>query len=340
MTLMLDANAAPLPLALPRLLGTDAVLHSRLAQRRPQTRGELPGLGPWQLALGGVSQADDSWVSLALSVDGAPCVLRLAPPLLALLVAQLPLTRPWADINGEARSLLLEWAALPCLKALEDLLEAHLRFEAASSDGALAYSLALSLQLNDEPVQGATLQLCAPVARRLVTVLDHHLPALRDSLPELALPVALVAGWQRLSVAECRELQPGDVVLLEEAEVSVCFLQLAGAWRAPAHQRGSGELHLLAGFARHLFDQENCPVSDPKLPSSLDQLPVTLQCRVGSLELTLAELQALGPGSVLSLPRTEETLVELVVNGQVLGRGELVTLGAGVGVRVTHVAHL
>lgn len=340
MSSLLDTKAMSFPLALPRLPGADAGLHSRLAQRRQQIRGELPGLGPWQLALGGLPQADETWSTLALSVDGTPCLLRLAPPLLALLVARLPLTRAWAELSGEARALLLEWAALPCLEALEDLLEARLRCEAASSQAALDYSLTLRLQLGDEPEQGASLQLCAPVAERLVALLDRHLPALRAPLPGLALPVALVAGWQRLSVGECRDLRPGDVVLLEEAEIDACSLQLAGGWRAPAHHRAADELQLLAGFARQPFDQENTPVSDPQSSSSLDQLPVILQCRVGSLELTLAELQALGPGSVLRLPRPDEGLVELVVNGRVLGRGELVTLGDGVGVRVTRVADL
>jgi len=340
MSPLADANVAAHPLALPRLPGANAVLHSRLARYRAPGRGELPGFGSWQLTLGGPLEQDAEWRLLPLTVDGAPCELRLAPALVAQLEARLSLTRPLAQLSGAVRALLLEWAALPCLAALEALLDACIRCEASPSEVPLDYTLALRLQLAERPEQGGSLRLSAPVAERLVALLERQLPAQPATLAGLPLPVVLLAGWQRLSVAECRELQPGDVILLEDAQADACTLQLAGAWQALADYRAPGELCLRAGFTRQPFAQEHTHVSDFQPSSNLDQLPVTLHCRVGSLELTLAELQALGPGSVLRLPRPDEALVELVVNGRLLGRGELVELGDGVGVRVTRVAEL
>ena len=74
--------------------------------------------------------------------------------------------------------------------------------------------------------------------------------------------------------------------------------------------------------------------NDADLDASLDELPLTLICQLGSVELTLAQLREMAPGSVLPFTGQAHDEVDLMVNGRRVGRGELVTIGAGLGVRL------
>lgn len=60
--------------------------------------------------------------------------------------------------------------------------------------------------------------------------------------------------------------------------------------------------------------------------SSLDALELRLAVRVGEAMMSLAELRQAGPGTVVTLDRPDGALVDLVVNGQVIGTGQIITV--------------
>lgn len=64
-------------------------------------------------------------------------------------------------------------------------------------------------------------------------------------------------------------------------------------------------------------------------------LPITV--RFGRAELTVQALTGLGPGSVLELDRSPDDPVEILINGRMIARGEVVVVGGNYGVRVTEV---
>lgn len=66
----------------------------------------------------------------------------------------------------------------------------------------------------------------------------------------------------------------------------------------------------------------------------LREVRVSLQVRLGEVELTLEELSALKPGNVLKLDTALGEPVELRLNGAVIARGEIVTVDDRFGVRV------
>jgi flagellar motor switch protein FliN/FliY len=70
----------------------------------------------------------------------------------------------------------------------------------------------------------------------------------------------------------------------------------------------------------------------------LQGVQVGLSVQVGQAQASLAQLMALQAGVVFSLDRGVDTPLDLVVNGHVVGRGELVVVGDQFGVRVTEVA--
>ncbi len=67
----------------------------------------------------------------------------------------------------------------------------------------------------------------------------------------------------------------------------------------------------------------------------LQDVDVKLTVEIGSTQLTLRELLALGEASVIELDRQSNELLDVLVNGTLIGRGEVVTVGDRFGVRMT-----
>jgi flagellar motor switch protein FliN/FliY len=71
----------------------------------------------------------------------------------------------------------------------------------------------------------------------------------------------------------------------------------------------------------------------------LQDVDVKLTVEIGSTTLSLRELLALGESSVIELDRQADELLDVFVNGTLIGRGEVVTVGDRFGVRMTELAN-
>ena len=69
----------------------------------------------------------------------------------------------------------------------------------------------------------------------------------------------------------------------------------------------------------------------------LADIPVRLSVEVGSTSLKLAELLDLAEGSVVELDRQANELLDILVNGTLVAKGEVVTVNGRFGVRVVEV---
>ena len=67
----------------------------------------------------------------------------------------------------------------------------------------------------------------------------------------------------------------------------------------------------------------------------LQDVDVKLTVEIGSTQLSLRELLALSESSVIELDRQANELLDVLVNGTLIGRGEVVTVGDRSGVRMT-----
>ena len=75
-------------------------------------------------------------------------------------------------------------------------------------------------------------------------------------------------------------------------------------------------------------------------PSNLDvilDIDLPLSVRFGETEMTLQRLTRLAPGSVIDLGRSPDDPVDVLVNGRLIARGEVVVVAGNYGVRVTEV---
>ena len=74
----------------------------------------------------------------------------------------------------------------------------------------------------------------------------------------------------------------------------------------------------------------------PNLDVILD-IDLPLSVRFGETEMTLDALTRIGPGSVIDLGRSPDDPVEILVNGRLVARGEVVVVSGNYGVRVHEV---
>lgn len=82
------------------------------------------------------------------------------------------------------------------------------------------------------------------------------------------------------------------------------------------------------------------PLGDSRQRGSLgllSDIPLRLSVEVGNTSLRLAELLDLAEGSVVELDRQADELLDIMVNGTLVARGEVVTVNGRYGVRVVDV---
>jgi flagellar motor switch protein FliN/FliY len=86
--------------------------------------------------------------------------------------------------------------------------------------------------------------------------------------------------------------------------------------------------------------QPTVPVAtgEPGELERLTDVTVEVSVEIGRTRMTLGEALALGPGSVVGLHRMAGEPVDLLVNGRVIARGEVVVIDEEFGLRVTDVA--
>jgi flagellar motor switch protein FliN/FliY len=76
--------------------------------------------------------------------------------------------------------------------------------------------------------------------------------------------------------------------------------------------------------------------SDVNLDLILDvELPVSV--RFGQKEMILEEVMKLGEGSLIELDRMADDPVEVLINGKLLAKGEVVTVDGHYAIRITEV---
>jgi flagellar motor switch protein FliN len=70
----------------------------------------------------------------------------------------------------------------------------------------------------------------------------------------------------------------------------------------------------------------------------LQNVPVELAVEIGRTRMTIGDALALGLGSVVTVGRLAGDPVDLLVNGRVIARGEVVAIEEELGLRITEIA--
>lgn len=91
----------------------------------------------------------------------------------------------------------------------------------------------------------------------------------------------------------------------------------AAARQASAERPDASEL----GNLRHLLD-----------------VKIPLRIRLGSMRMNLEDMRGISPGAILELDRRVDEPLEVLANGHVIARGEVVVVDEGFGLRITEIA--
>ena len=92
-------------------------------------------------------------------------------------------------------------------------------------------------------------------------------------------------------------------------------------------------------FEEESADSGAAPASSTSL-ENLDvilDIDLPLSVRLGETDMTLDEVTRLTPGSTIDLGRPPEDLVDILVNGTCIARGEVVVVSGNYGVRIREV---
>lgn len=178
-------------------------------------------------------------------------------------------------------------------------------------------------------------------AQFLSRLLDGAKPSWSRLPPPVG--VAFVAGRMSLALQLLRTLSLGDVLVpdtfpLAENQIDV----LIGGRRHSRAKLEGTDLKLLSIPRRRQPEEprrvnssnDKAPGAGPDIPENIEAIDIDLAFEVGRTTVELTELRSLAPGYVFALGRDPKTSVDVMANGRRIGRGEIVSIGDTLGVRI------
>lgn len=217
------------------------------------------------------------------------------------------------------------------------------------------FPVRVTLPEDDTPVQAmlSALQTAAPDPARAPT----HSSASRISLSSLAVTASVETGAMRLSLAECRGLAVGDILLPDDYPARENRARLVFESRRPMpvlhcalHGRTATIEHLTLPPEASMSDStpqeqpaESAPLetTHPEAPEaaegviSVPDMDLVVSFELERRLLTVAEVAALRPGHTFTLTTDPLAPVTVRVQGKAIGTGRLVDLGGTLGVQIT-----
>ncbi len=153
---------------------------------------------------------------------------------------------------------------------------------------------------------------------------------------QVPVAVALVVGAARLSVGILKDLQPGDIVLVDgeapwEKNQLILWVPPHQAFRV--ERRSDGLIMVVAKVEENMADEVK-DQKDGEPMVGVDDLEVELRLEVGRKLMTVGELRSLGIGAIVTLETTLERPVSIYANRHFIGTGELVEVEGRLGVRI------
>ncbi|EIM31003.1 type III secretion system apparatus protein YscQ/HrcQ [Microvirga lotononidis] len=293
----------------------------------------------WQQKSPAVPMLDCVW-----RVGAETIVLSLSQRLVQALVStvQSGLALP----SEPTASLVLELALEPLLTRLED--QTQLNIQLVGVGEALTLAPYLELDLVFGPVDGkgrlflfSPLDSLVPSAFRALGELVGQLPRQpREVSPELPAIVAGVIGTLCVPVALIRKACIGDALLPDISPFGrgQIILSVGRSW-AGADIEGDN-LILRGPFRPRSHPLENVDMTtqpeswQERSEADLDDVEIVLVFECGRWPMSLGELRSAGEGHVFELGRPIDGPVDILANGRLIGRGDIVRVGDELGVRL------
>lgn len=334
-------NATPSPLSLKTAVQDE--VPSFIDDTRPAWRITFPHGDvsvrplPPDIALRRLGEA----TSVRASVAGRTVELLLPKETLRLVIERLEPLVLWERLSPPARADVLECLLADILKRLEDEIGGMLSIDDIRplAETTLDINYAFDVRWD-----GLAFVLCGAFEPNMLSGLARWAKRLPPrSLRHLTTVVCLRRGYAMLTAAEIASLSSGDAIVIDPAMASTAVAVTGECYLAACTRTLEGFvlteslLKRPTSPMRHFMVNEQIDAEfhgDPQ-PLSIADIPIKLVFEAGRVELPLGRLEALGEGHVFPLDRPLDETVDIVAQGRIIGRGEIVTLDGFAAVRIT-----
>jgi type III secretion system YscQ/HrcQ family protein len=282
---------------------------------------------------------------VALRIDGESGELWLPQSLLNILVDSVDPVLSLDRLGPDRAAIILEFAVDGVLAAVERNLGCKLAIDSYSGlaerledDGQLP--LSFTLVIEGLVTTGCELRIPPDYAFRLAEGLDRH-AGIDRSVLDLPIPVCLRVAAANLAAAEVERLSPDDVVLVDascepgDAVIAVIGERLvAPVTLAPEGPRLA--THPIPGATSSwAWSMPTDAMAGAwEADAEIDNRSLHVLFEIGRFELPASQVKQLAPNFPLPLEPLHDRTVDIVVDGQRIGRGTLMRIGNRTGVRV------
>jgi flagellar motor switch/type III secretory pathway protein FliN len=142
------------------------------------------------------------------------------------------------------------------------------------------------------------------------------------------------AGFVDLSRDEISQVGLGDILVAERAPGLLLPNDFGKGWTGTPVGSNFAGLKVDKYFERTTSVEGIEQAAGDMARPALEKLPLRLHVIVAEKEMTLADIQSLTPGAIIELGASKVSPVKLMVNGKVLGEGELVDVEGNLAVKI------
>jgi flagellar motor switch/type III secretory pathway protein FliN len=152
--------------------------------------------------------------------------------------------------------------------------------------------------------------------------------------PDLSWSFPVAVGFVDLSPEEIAQIGLGDILVAERGPAILFPTDFCKGWTMTALGSNFDKFNL-----DKYFDGGSSLPNEAETASSQDRpalgtLPLRLHVVLAEKELTVGEIQAFTPGTIIELNAGKVESVQLMINGKILGEGELVDVEGNLAVKV------
>jgi type III secretion system YscQ/HrcQ family protein len=156
---------------------------------------------------------------------------------------------------------------------------------------------------------------------------ERHMAREPRNIPEemkesVLIDLKIEVGAVILTAKELKKIKKGDFVVLDR---KTHLLTLRGK---PIYNVHIAEDQVRLSEVATIYEESM---------TELKELEMTVTVELAKLTMSLGELMKLSPGTTLDVPVSAENVVTLSVNGQAVGKAELVSLGDTQGLRILEI---
>jgi len=282
---------------------------------------------------------------VGLRLDGESGELWLPQSLLDMLVDSVDPVLSLDRLGPDRAAIILEFALESVLAAVERNLGCRLAVDSYSgqverpeNDGQLP--LFFTLVIDGLVTTGCELRIPPDYALRLAEGLDRH-AGISDSVLDLPIPVCLRVAAANLAAAEIERLSPDDVVLVDAScEPGDALIAVIGE-RLVAPVTLGPEGPCLATYpipgatSSWAWSMPTDAMAGAwEADAETDNRSLHVLFELGRFELPASQVRQLAPNFLLPLEPPRDRTVDIVVDGQRIGRGTLMRIGNRTGVRI------